>query len=100
MFRKKKKKKDKILYQKYLEIKKQKGELDELAFKLDTSSDKIVIKKVSFAGKFFEIIMDLFYRVGKIMLWILACLIMSAGAVALLNPQIRDIILNYLPFAN
>lgn len=98
MFRKRKKKKDKILYQKYLEIQRQKGELEEIAIMLDADVDKIVVKKVSFGGKLFEIMMDVFYRIGKILLWLSVCIIMSTGMAALLNPSIREIIFNYLPF--
>lgn len=98
MFQKKKKKKDKILYQKFLEQKRQQGELEEIATKFDTDVDKIVVKKVSFAAKFFEVMMDVFYRVGKVLVWLLVCIIMSTGMVALLNPSVRQIIFNYLPF--
>ena len=87
-----------ILFKKYKEDHKDKLEVEEIAKNMQAETDKIVVKKVSFAGKFFEVIMDLFYRVGKVLVWLLVCLIMSTGMVALLNPSIRDIILNYLPF--
>lgn len=87
-----------ILFRKYKEAHKDWVETQRVAEKMQVEADKIVVKKVSFAGKFFEVVMDLFYRVGKVVVWLLACIIMSTGMVALLNPSIREIILNYLPF--
>ncbi|MBA4688631.1 MAG: hypothetical protein H2184_15880 [Candidatus Galacturonibacter soehngenii] len=87
-----------ILYKKYKEEHKDRLEAKKIAENMQVETDKIVVRKVSFAGKFFEVVMDLFYRVGKVLVWLLACIIMSTGVVALLNPSIRQIILNYLPF--
>lgn len=87
-----------ILFRKYKEEHKELMETQKIAEKMQVEKDKIVVKKVSFAGKLFEVMMDLFYRIGKIIMWLLAVIIMSTGTVALLNPTIREIILRYLPF--
>lgn len=81
-----------------MEGKKEREELEDLAIKFEAQADKIVVKKVSLAGKMFEIIMDLIYKTGRILAFLFAAFIMSAGATALLNPSIRDILFNYLPF--
>lgn len=87
-----------ILLKKYKEEHKDKLEVKKVADKMQVETDKIVVKKVSFAGKIFEIIMDLFYRLGKVAVFLVVCGLMTLGAIAFINPQIRDIVLNYLPF--
>ncbi|WP_099468942.1 hypothetical protein [Konateibacter massiliensis] len=56
------------------------------------------IMRLRVIGKLFEGMMDLLYRVGKIIMWLLAVIIMSIGTVTLLNPIIQGIIFRYLPF--
>ncbi|OYO51533.1 hypothetical protein C8E03_106221 [Lachnotalea glycerini] len=75
-------------------------EMKKSAKNIQIETNNIVVKKVSLAGKLFEAVMDLFYRISKIALWFLICVIMSSGIVALLNPSIRNVVFNYLPFIN
>lgn len=70
------------------------------AANMQVETNHIVVKRVSFAGKIFEIMMDMLYRIGKLILWMLVCLVLSIGVIALLNPTIRDTVLSYLPFIN
>lgn len=60
----------------------------------------IVVKKVSIVGRVFDSIMDLIYRISKFVLWMVICLVMSIGIIAILNPTIRETVLSYLPFIN
>lgn len=76
-----------------IEMKKSKGNVQAQAC-------PIVVKKVSIVGRVFDSIMDLIYRISKLILWIVICLVISIGIIAILNPTIRETVLSYLPFIN
>lgn len=76
-----------------IEMKKSKGDVQAQAC-------PIVVKQVSIVGRVFDSIMDIIYRISKLILWIVLCLVMSIGIIAILNPTTRETVLSYLPFIN
>ncbi|GEM_PF-4610124 len=75
-------------------------EMKKAKVHMQVEASPIVVKKVSIVGRVFDSIMDLIYRISKLVLWMVLCLIMSIGIIAILNPTIRETVLGYLPFIN
>ncbi|MFA9379251.1 MAG: hypothetical protein ACERKZ_21270 [Lachnotalea sp.] len=81
-----------------LEAKNKHDNLEEVAIKFETQADSIVVKKIFFVSKIFELSMDFIYRVGKLLFWVVICILLSIGVNAIVNPQIRGIIFSYFTF--
>lgn len=89
--------KKKIVYKECIGMNKQCNALGDSSRNYEAQANRIVVKKVSFVGKVFELILDLIYRLGKILFWVAIFIVLSIGVTAIVNPEIRGIIFNYLP---
>lgn len=98
MWNKKKKDKKEIFYQAWLTKRNKRMEINKIAKSMEVEPEKIIVKKVSFMGKVLEILMDLIYRIGRVAFILTICILLTLGANAIINPQMREILFNYLPF--
>lgn len=77
----------------------EKNKIDLVVKDLETKGAKaVVIRKRTGIIRLIEIITDLIYRLGRIAVIAAICILMTVGVNAIINPQIREILFNYLPF--
>lgn len=89
---------NKTLYQKFLETNKEKKEKQQIAKNMNKPEDIIVVKKLTTMGKLIEVISDAFYKLGKVIFWIIVCIVVTAGINALFEPETRQAIVSALKF--
>lgn len=77
----------------------ERNKIDLVVKDLETKGAKaVVIKKRTGIIRLIEIMADLLYRLCRIAAIAAICILMTVGANAIINPQMREILFNYLPF--
>ena len=85
------------LYKERMNENSQRNELGNSSINYESQANRVVVKRISFVSRVFDMILDLIYRLGKLLVFVAICIIFSIGVTAIVNPEIRGIILNYLP---
>jgi hypothetical protein len=85
------------LYKERMNENSQRNELGNSSINYGAQANRIVVKRISFVSRVLDMILDLIYRLGKLLFLVVICIILSIGVTAIVNPEIRRMIVNYLP---
>jgi hypothetical protein len=85
------------LYIEHMNESNQQNELENSSINYEVQTNRVVAKRMSFVNRVLNMILDLVYRLGKLIVLVAICIILSIGVTAIINPEIRRMILSYLP---
>lgn len=84
------KQKKKILFEKFQDDTSSYKEKEEIGKKLNIDSEKIIVKKESIGTRIYNIVYDLIFSVGKVILIIVNIALVSFALTVLINRQLRE----------
>lgn len=74
----------------------EKKKLDIIVKQVEGKSGEkmVIIKRVSFFAKLLEILSDSFYKIARICIWSIVCILITIGINTLVNGQLRQQAMN------
>lgn len=85
-----------ILYEKYKKEKQEQEEKKDISTKLGVDEEKVVVKKVSTFSKIVEILTEILFKIFKLLLYIVVCILASIGLTVLINGELRNMFFDIL----